>query len=77
MLLTTMILGESYLSCAAEPSKALLVQQGVTKNPVHHLVEQDDSRVLLFKDEGKMVLLADVLNITLLIVASCPHRTPA
>lgn len=53
------------------------MQKGVTENPVHHLVEQDDSRVFLCNDEGKMVLLADVLNITLPIVATCAHTTPA
>lgn len=50
------------------------MQQGVTENPVHHLVEQDDSRVLLCNDEGEMVLLADVLNITLPIVATVPTQ---
>lgn len=29
---------------------------------MHYLVEQEDSRVLLCKDQGKMVLLADVLK---------------
>lgn len=77
MQLTTMILGELSLSCVAEPREALLVQQGVAENPVNCLVEQDDSRVLLCKDEGKMMLLADVLNIILPVVASCPHTTPA
>lgn len=73
----TMILGVFYLSCVAEPCEALLVAQGVTENPVHRLVEQDDRSVLLFKDEGKMVLLADVKNIILLIAASSPYTTPA
>lgn len=53
------------------------MQQGVTENPVHHLVEPDDSRVLLCNDEGTMVLLVHVLNITLPIVVTCPHTTPA
>lgn len=66
-----------YLSWTAKPSVAFLMQQGVTENPVHHLVEQDDSRVLLCNNEGKMVLLADVLKYHSPSCGHCPHTTPA